>query len=87
MIKPSSYKDAVLSQSACNLSGIVFSFARIMEDICKEAQENGHGTKWKNEHPICRLFAEQILHLTSGKDYNEACAECEEGANEQTTCI
>ena len=29
------YNDALLSQSACNLSGLVFSFAKHMETICE----------------------------------------------------
>jgi len=71
------YKLAIDVQSACNLSGVVFSFSRVMNKICKEAEKNKHGTDWKNNHPICRLFAEQIYHLTREKDYFEAHNECD----------
>ena len=58
------YDMALLSQSACNLSGIVFSFARIMERIC----DDGGGTQARNTHAICRLFAEQIMFLSDNGD-------------------
>lgn len=74
------YKDAIDVQDACNLSGVVLSFARIMERINEERREGGHGTDWIKYHPICRMFAEQIKHLTIDKDYNVAYNECEKGA-------
>jgi len=58
------YQKALDSQTACNLSGIVFSFAEIMKRICNEDRNLNEGTEWRNKHPICRLFAEQIIHLT-----------------------
>ena len=70
------YKMAVWSQEACNLSGVVFEFARVMQKICDEAREGQHGTDWKNTHPICRLYAEQIMHLASGIDYAQAYELC-----------
>ena len=72
MIDAKHYQDALLAQSACNLSGVVYSFAKVMEEINKQAQYIGQGTDWKNQHAICRLYAEQIMHLTSGRDYHEA---------------
>ena len=72
------YQCAVWSQNACNLSGIVFEFERIMHKICREAELFGHGTEWKNTHPIARLYAEQIAHLTSARDYSDAARHCEE---------
>ena len=72
-LTPHDYRSALDVQCACNLSGVVYSFARIMERICKDT----NGTDEKNTHAICRLFAEQITHLTSGKGYSEAYDECE----------
>ena len=72
------YEFAIFTQSACNLSGLVNGFARVMARINAEAHWQGHGTDWLNNHPICCLYAEQIAHLTRGKDYSEAYAECEE---------
>ena len=57
------YEDAMAVQSACNLSGVVYSFARVMDKICEDTDS---GTKERNTHPICRLYAEQIMHLTCG---------------------
>lgn len=60
------YRAAELSQSACNLSGIVRSFADIIARMCDDPAAYGidHSTDARNEHPICRLFAEQIHHLS-----------------------
>ena len=58
------YKDAIAVQDACNLSGVVFDFARVMEDICQEAQQLGRGTDWKNSHVLSILWANKIAELT-----------------------
>ena len=51
------YQTAMDVQSACNLSGVILSFARVIVKI-------PGGTDARNRHPICRLYAEQIAHLT-----------------------
>ena len=94
MLTPNDYQSAIDSQSACNLSGIVFSFARVMQKICNEASTNGHGTDWKNKHPIAVMYAEQISHLTGvgdtyktsddDMDYLKASDECERMAKGKT---
>lgn len=71
------YEDALMVQSACNLSGVVHSFNEILTRLVKEAQERGKDTDWINTHPICVLFAEQISHLTKS-DYSEAYKTCTE---------
>lgn len=76
------YEMAIFSQSACNLSGIVFEFARVMEKICEESNRDGHGTEWKNTHEIARLYSEQIRHLTDKRDWTEAYRICQEKAKE-----
>lgn len=76
------YRNAVHSQDACNLSGIVFDFARIMQRICNESHALGKGTDWRNEHQIARLFAEQISHLTSKRNWREAYLFCQKKAKE-----
>lgn len=63
MPTPADYRMAIASQDACNLSGIVFSFANVMQRICNESHELGHGTDERNHHPICVLYATQIAHL------------------------
>lgn len=74
-LRKEDWQAALDVQSACNLSGVVFSFAQIMERLCREVGAM-QGTAWKNGHPICRLFAEQIMHLTSQTSYHEAYQEC-----------
>jgi len=91
-IKPDDYDKALQAQSACNLSGVVFSFAEIMQRICDQGREEGHGSDWRNKHPICRLFAEQIAHLsgagtpmsTIAPSYSKAYDACLAGATEET---
>ena len=76
------YQSAIDVQNGCNLSGIVFSFSRVMQRICNVSCVEGHGTEWKNTHAIARLYAEQIMFLTSGRDYSDAADECEAKAKE-----
>jgi hypothetical protein len=76
-LTPNDYQTALNVQVACNLSGVVFSFARVMQRICNT---NG-GTDARNHHPIAVLFAEQIHALTGySQGYAEAYAACEENA-------
>lgn len=60
------YDLALASQSACNLSGIVRTFADITVRLWNEARAKGEATDFVNKHPISRLFAEQIYHLAGG---------------------
>lgn len=61
-------QDAVFVQDACNLSGVVFSFAEIMHALCQAANELNKGTDWKNNHPICVMFASKIGDLAGRSD-------------------
>ena len=82
-------KDAAIaalnSQNACNLSGVIFSFAQAMQIICDESHRLGEGTDWRNRHPISVLFSTQIAYLTHtdlGKFevYHNAAQACEDMA-------
>lgn len=64
-LTPRDYQDAVEVQSACNLSGVVFSFARAMQAICNET----NGTEEKNAHPIAVLYASKIASLTQCENF------------------
>lgn len=57
---------AMDAQSACNLSGLVHSFHRIISEIWEDVRAEGGGTDDVNHHPVCRMFAQQIFHLTRG---------------------
>lgn len=54
-------REAVLAQSACNLSGVAHSFSRAMSVLCKIRPD----TKWRNEHPIAYMFSVQIAYLAN----------------------
>jgi hypothetical protein len=63
MTMPRAAQLALDVQSACNLSGVVRSFAEITHWV---RSEQGMDTDTCNQHPVSRLFAEQIAHLTGG---------------------
>ena len=67
-LTPQDYNDAILSQSACNLSGLVHSLSRILPTIWNESD----GTNQVNNHPIVKMYAEQIAFLSSGIEYSKA---------------
>jgi hypothetical protein len=78
MLTKDDYKTALDIQDACNLSGVVYRWARIMERVCNEGYERGEGTEWKNSHPINVLFASKIASLTVCKplQFDEAYDAC-----------
>jgi hypothetical protein len=83
------YNDALLVQSACNLSGVVFSFAQHMETLCAESHRLNEGTDWRNKHPIVRMFVAQLLHLSNNDAvdsdiYVDSLDACIAGADEKT---
>lgn len=57
------YDRAMCSQDACNLSGLVHALSEVMPRISAEARERGEGTEYVNNHPIVRLYVEQLQHL------------------------
>jgi len=63
--------EAYECQDACNLSGIVFAFARAMDRLCEIANEHKKGTEWKNTHPMCLLYSSKIAHLTRTQDHQD----------------
>lgn len=77
MFTEEDYKMAIYSQGACNLKGLIKSF----NEILSHANVSDVGTEEINTHPICRLFAEQIYHLTRKTDYFDAHHTCEIRSN------
>ena len=57
MLDKHDYKNALLSQSACNLPALLNSMANVAKRIDEEQGDY--------RHPILRLYAEQVLWLTS----------------------
>ena len=63
-------ENALYAQSACNLSGIVHSFSRDVTQVREKLREEGkEDTEDVNEHPVCVLYAAQILYLSGGGLY------------------
>lgn len=54
------YQNAIDVQYACNLCGVVQSFAKVM---CKILHDTG-STDAANKHPIAILYADKIASLT-----------------------
>ena len=69
------YEMALLSQGACNLSGLAYSLAEPMELIWAEAGEQGKGKDYVNNHPIVRLYMEQMSFLCRA-DYSASYKTC-----------
>lgn len=61
------YKEAAQSaldvQDACNLSGVLFTFADAMQAICEEDRAKNMSTDWKNTNPIVTLFLDKLSQL------------------------
>ena len=76
------YQQAVDSQTACNLSGLMYSLPKIADQVWEEIRARKSSTTKFNEHPVIRLFAEQIAWLGTHGDYSKAAQECEEKAKE-----
>ena len=76
MLTPKDYEFALMSQSACNASGLVHDLHEVVTKIWEEARVGNHGTDWVNNHPIMRLYAEQIYFLCGRGDYSKASETC-----------
>lgn len=63
---PRDWADAMNVQDACNLSGVVHSFSQVLPRIWQEVIKEGGGTDAVNRHPICVMYASQIVHLAGG---------------------
>jgi hypothetical protein len=57
-------KEAYDVQNACNLSGVVHSFSRVMTDLREIARAEGwEGTEKLNTHPVTIMFSSKIASL------------------------
>jgi len=83
-LTPQDYRFAVMSQSACNASGLVKSWSAVVDKIWHEARAHGGGTEFVNRHPIMQMYVTQLLWLTMGDTpnnysvYHEAYKLCQE---------
>jgi len=60
MLTAKDYQAALDVQDACNLSGVVHSFAEVLPRIREEAND----TDKINRHPISVMYASKIAHLS-----------------------
>jgi len=56
-------QEAVAIQNACNACGLAGGLQRALSDLYGHAREQGHGTKWVNEHHITRLWVDKLASL------------------------
>ncbi len=71
------YQNAMLSQSACNLVALTTALNNVAKKIMDDEHElnASFSSEAVNQHPIIRLYVEQLYHLVKGYDpktYNEA---------------
>src|SRR5262249_1250007 len=66
-------------QDACNLSGVVITFAEAMRALCESPEIEG--TRARNRHPIAVLFANKVADMTGqccdGDGYSAAYDACQ----------
>lgn len=60
-------QEALDSQDACNLSAVVSTFQRALEDLWQHAQAGGHGTDWVNQHPVTKAYVSKLSSLSGWK--------------------
>lgn len=69
MLTKRDYEDAINVQDACNLSGVVQAWAKVMSKIWDEARAQSAGTQFVNEHPINVMFASKVASLTGCESF------------------
>jgi hypothetical protein len=62
-------KNAIFAQDACNLSGVVRSFARDTEVLWEVARLLNEGTEFVNRHPVSVLYSNKISALSGSEDF------------------
>jgi hypothetical protein len=77
------YANAYRCQDACNLSGLVFSFAKDMQAICDEANRLSEGTNFKNQHPIVIAYLDKLCSLAGIQSFEPRAAAKITGALEE----
>lgn len=61
-------RNALDAQGAVNLSGVIHSFSRDISRLrvlVSAAEGENFSNIGLNQHPVCRLYAEQIMFLTA----------------------
>jgi hypothetical protein len=74
-------EEAIAVQDACNMSGVVHSFDRIVSDLADLARERGLGGDFVRSHPVVKMFADKIADLArvrTMEEFGEAYDACKE---------
>ncbi len=71
------YETALLVKGVSNLSGLVHGLAQAMKFISLEANEQGRGREYVNNHPIVRVYLQQMKSLCTA-DYAASYKTCKE---------
>jgi hypothetical protein len=63
-------QQALACQDACNLSGVLFSYARHMQTLC----DLGLDGPQRATHPVTTLFLDKLVQLAGGfVDWHDEC--------------
>ena len=76
---------AIDIQDACNLSGVAFTFAEVVQVICDESKRRNKGTGWKNTHPIITMFLLKMADL-NGHPFHSAYMKAEKECRNIANC-
>lgn len=60
---------------------------RVVTLLQDHAHSHGLGTDWINTHPVVRLFAEQLAHLSRHRGYSEAHVICREREGQEAPSL
>lgn len=83
MLSKKHYESALSAQTACNLRAVSAAF----ESATKEMASLGMNTDEIRNHPVSRLFVEQMSHLTKRKNYLEAYFECQRASEGKDSAV
>ncbi len=62
------YQHALQVQDACNLSGVLYDWARHMKVLRKVMWNTKKDQEWLNSHPVNILFADKVASLVRMQD-------------------
>ena len=54
------YRQALLVQDACNISGVVISLGKLMEELCEQVPEGVNRGEWLRSHPALLLYVDKV---------------------------
>mgnify|MGYP001598560898 FL=1 len=63
MVSKETYRRWYDAMDACNSSGLIHDFPKVVDEIWAEARELNEGTEYVNSHPLIVIFADKLLQL------------------------